>query len=238
MVPAKSKQNQVLIIAAHPDDEILGAGATMAKHSAAGDDVHVIIVAEGATSRYSSSKSRSSRAVVEVNELRACAQAAAKVLGTREPRFLEFPDNKLDSIPLLDVVHKIEAVIKEVLPNIVYTHHGSDLNIDHQVVHRAVLTATRPMPGTSVQAIYTFETVSSTEWFSPQQQFPFMPNRFVNVTNFFDKKLLALSQYEREMRPYPHARSVEAVEALARVRGAANGMEMVEAFTVIRELID
>lgn len=237
-MPAKHKQNQVLIVAAHPDDEILGAGATMAKHSADGDDVHVVIVAEGATSRYSASKSRSSRAVVEVNELRACASAAAKALGTREPRFLEFPDNKLDSVPLLDVVHKIEAVIKEVLPSIVYTHHGGDLNVDHQIVHRAVLTATRPMPGTSVQAVYTFETVSSSEWYSPEQQFPFTPVRFVDISEHFDKKLLALSKYEREMRPYPHARSVEAVDALARVRGAASGLPLAEAFGVIRELVN
>ncbi|MBP7860910.1 PIG-L family deacetylase [bacterium] len=233
----KVERNQILIIAAHPDDEILGAGATMAKHAASGDDVYVLIVAQGATSRYSSD-SNLNEAEDYVSNLKACAQAAAKALGTNSPNFLGFPDNKLDTVALLDIVQKIEEFINTIRPKIIYTHHGGDLNIDHQIVHRAVLTATRPIPNAFVKSIYTFETVSSTEWSSPQQQQVFIPTRFVNVTQMFEKKLQALAEYKSEMREFPHARSVEAVEALARVRGAASGSAMAEAFAVIRELVD
>ncbi|MCW5824480.1 MAG: PIG-L family deacetylase [Cyanobacteria bacterium TGS_CYA1] len=231
------KKNRVLIVAAHPDDEILGAGATMAKHVENGDEVNVLIVAQGATSRHSKDN-----VGVEANDeivlLKACAIAAAEELGTNTPVFLGFPDNCLDTVALLDVVKKIEVYIAEYRPNMVYTHHGGDLNIDHQVVHRAVLTATRPIPDSSVKCIYTFETLSSTEWYSPQQQQSFIPNRFVNVSGVFEKKLFALEKYKIEMREFPHARSTDAVKALAAIRGSTSGMPLAEAFAVVRELVD
>ncbi len=236
-MPRKSLVKRVLMIAAHPDDEVLGAGATIAKHATAGDEVHVIIAAEGIAARYNNlDESKNEEAHTAISELKKCAIKVSQILGTREPIFLMLPDNKLDTVPLLDIVQKIEAIIKEVRPTTIYTHHGGDLNIDHQIVHRAALTAARPLPSSTVQSIYTFETLSSTEWFSPQQQFPFVPTKFVDVQDHFDKKMKALSVYKNEMRAFPHPRSNEAVETLAKARGASVGLHMVEAFQVIREI--
>ncbi len=227
----------ILVIAAHPDDEILGAGATIARHAAEGDNVSVIIAAEGIAARFSKSDESKHKATeFAISELQKCALKAAEILGTNKPIFLQFPDNRMDSIALLDVVHEFESVIKKVAPQVIYTHHGGDLNVDHQVVHKAVLTSSRPLPGCGIKAIYTFETLSSTEWYSPHQQFAFTPQRFVDVKNYFDKKMKALSAYQSELRPYPHPRSMEAVEALARTRGASVGLEMAEAFGIVREL--
>lgn len=228
-----SKQS-ILVVAAHPDDEILGPGATIAKHAENGHQVHVVIASQGATSR--SNKEDGTDELV--NHLKEVAQKAASILGAKEPIFLDFPDNTMDKIPLLEIVQKIEAVIDKVKPSIVYTHHGGDLNVDHELVHRAVLTASRPLPGSFVKNIYTFETVSSSEWFSSEQQKQFTPLRYVDVSKQMNKKLEALKAYELEMRPFPHARSYEAIEALANFRGANSGLGKAEAFGIIREVIN
>lgn len=233
----KPNPKRILIVAAHPDDEILGAGATMAKHAAQGDIVHVVICATGAASRYSGGQSLNDKVSSEIDELKTCANLAAKALGTRAPIFLDFPDNQLDSITLLELIHKLEPIVNEVNPHIIYTHNGGDLNVDHEMVHRATVTSTRPLPGSNIEAIYTFETLSSTEWTSAQQQFPFVPNRFVDVSKHFDKKMAALKCYASEMRTFPHPRSYEAIEALAKLRGAVSGTEKAEAFGVFRQVI-
>ena len=222
----------VLVVAAHPDDEILGCGGALAAHAATGDTVHVLVVAEGATSR-DARRERDGRES-ELTRLKAAASRAASVIGTEEPQLLGLPDNRLDSMPLLDVIKPIEAVLEAVLPEIVYTHHAGDLNVDHRIVHQAVVTACRPLPGSPVKALYTFETVSSTEWQSGGD--PFRPQRWVDIEAFLSLKLRALEAYEAEMRPFPHARSADAVEALARVRGAAAGLKAAECFMVVREL--
>ena len=124
-----------------------------------------------------------------------------------------------------------------VRPDIVYTHHGGDLNVDHRIAHQAVLTAGRPLPGSAVRAIYAFESCSSTEWSSPAMGPPFVPQRFVAIDAWFERKLAALTCYAEELRPFPHARSLEAVAALARLRGAAAGLGLAEGFMVIRERV-
>jgi LmbE family N-acetylglucosaminyl deacetylase len=222
---------RVLIVAAHPDDEILGVGATAARHAAAGDQVRALIVAQGAASR--GPKSKGTRG--EVAALRTAAKAAAKALGCQPPDFLGLPDNRLDSMDLLDVVKEIETVFAKLKPTIVYTHHASDLNIDHGIVCRAVLTAARPLPGSTVKAIYAYETPSSSEWRVPQEP-AFDPNHFVEIGAFLDRKMKALRCYKGEMRPFPHARSLEAVEALAQWRGATAGVKAAEAFQVLRQV--
>ncbi|MBT4701074.1 MAG: PIG-L family deacetylase [Rhodospirillaceae bacterium] len=218
----------VLVIAAHPDDEILGCGATMARHARDGDAVDIVIVAEGATSRDVADP------LGEISALRDAARQAAAAVGANEPRFLGLPDNRLDSLPLLDVIKSIETVVDELRPGVVYTHHGGDLNIDHRVVHQAVLTACRPMPDCPITAIYAFEVLSSTEWGVGQSD-AFLPNHFVNVENQLFQKLEALRCYETEMRDFPHARSLEAVQALASYRGASAGVPAAEAFLLVRE---
>ena len=223
----------ILVVAAHPDDEILGCGGVLAYHAARGDTVHVLIVAEGATSR-DSRRDPEGRAG-ELTALNAAASCAASVIGAEEPRILGLPDNRLDSLPLLDVIKPIEANVEAVKPEIVYTHHAGDLNVDHRIVHQATVTACRPVPGSPVRAIYAFETPSSTEWQTAGATF--RPQRWVDIEPFLGCKLRALDAYEAEMRRFPHARSFEAVEALARVRGAAAGLMAAECFMVVREVV-
>lgn len=221
----------ILVVAAHPDDEALGCGGAMRRHADAGERVDVLFVADGVGARGAADTGP------EVEARRRAADAAAKVLGAERPRYLDFPDNRLDSIPLLDVVQAIESVIAEIAPDAIYTHHAGDLNIDHGVVARAVLTACRPQPGFGVQRIHAFEVPSSTEWAAPGPLAAFTPQRFVDISAQLDSKLAALEAYAVEMRPWPHPRSAKAVTALARTRGATVGLEAAEAFEVLREIV-
>jgi LmbE family N-acetylglucosaminyl deacetylase len=223
---------KVLVVASHPDDEILGVGGTLARHADAGDIVDILIMAEGATSRDKTRDPSSRRD--EMAGLRAAAGEAAQILGLRPPQFAGLPDNRMDGLELLDVVKLVEAVVSEVKPDIVYTHHAYDLNIDHRVTHEAVLTACRPLPGSRVAELYAYETVSSTEWGVVGNAF--VPNHFVDITAQLARKVKALEAYASEMRPAPHARSIAAVQALAQWRGSSVGLAAAEAFSVIRQI--
>lgn len=224
--------DRILVVASHPDDEILGVGGTLARHAAEGGIVDVLIMAEGATLR-DDRRDPAARAG-DLSALRDAARRAATILGLRAPRFGGLPDNRMDSLDLLDVVKLVELTIAEVRPNIVYTHYAGDLNIDHRITHEAVLTACRPLPGSGVSAIYAYETLSSTEWAVAGSGFE--PNHFVDIADQLPSKIEALSAYASEMRPAPHARSIEAIRALARVRGSSVGVEAAEAFAVVRQL--
>lgn len=218
----------VLVVAAHPDDEVIGCGGAIARHVDEGDLVHVVFIADGV----------SSRAQIDSGELQRRNQArdeALRILGVSECHSLDFPDNRLDSMPLLDVVQALEPIIEKLQPRRVYTHHHGDLNVDHRVTHQAVITACRAVPGSSVREILTYEVMSSTEWSTPGVM-PFVPNAFVDISDYLPKKLEALVAYEMEMRPAPHSRSVAHIEALARHRGNSVGVEAVEAFQVVRVL--
>ena len=223
----------ILVVAAHPDDEVLGCGGVLARHAAEGDTVHILIAAEGATSRDARRDPHGREP--ELAALGAAASRAAAAIGAEEPRMLGLPDNRLDTLPLLDVIKPIEIVVEAVAPEIVYTHHAGDLNVDHRIVHQATVTACRAVPGSPVRAIYAFETVSSTEWQTAGESF--RPQRWVDIGPFLDRKLRALNAYQAEMRPFPHARSHEAVEALTRVRGAAVGLRAAECFMIVREVV-
>lgn len=227
----------VLTIAAHPDDEILGCGGTMARHAENGDTVHVLILAEGVTSR--DMKRDTEGRNDELSALRETAVRAGAIVGVSSVLFGGFPDNRMDGVDLLDVVKCVEDTIARFNPDIVYTHHHGDLNVDHRITNRAVMTAARPQPGQSVREIYYFEVPSATGWGSPDNGSAFLPNYYVNLCpsadcNFLEKKTVALNVYHSEMRPFPHARSIEAVEALARWRGAMVGILASEAFVVGR----
>ena len=158
------------------------------------------------------------------------------MLGTSEPRFLDLPDQRLDTLPFLDIVRSVETVIMEIRPQIVYTHHAGDLNLDHRIVHDSVLTACRPLPESSVHLIRCFETLSSTEWNNPNQCLNFVPTDFVDISAQLEKKLAALGHYQNEMRDFPHARSLQAVRALAEWRGSTVGRPAAEAFVVVRRI--
>ncbi len=223
----KISNTKVLVVAAHADDEVLGCGGTIARHVANGDKVHVLIMSDGITSRENSNniKKRKSEAI-----------ESAKILGIMPPIMLSLPDNKMDSIPILEIIKMVEKVIDEIKPSIVYTHHGGDLNIDHSITNRAVMTACRPVPEFSVNSIYCFEILSSTGWGDSETCKSFNPVHFVDISLFIEKKLLALECYTDEIRAFPHARSIEAVKALSKLRGSQSGLMQAEAFTVNRQI--
>lgn len=227
--------NTALTVAAHPDDEVLGCGGTMARLAEEGWQVHVLILAEGATSRAAARDRAGYQA--ELSDLARAAQAAAAALGIAGVRLLAFPDNRMDGVELLDVVKQVEAEIARLKPKRIYTHHRDDLNIDHRVVHDAVSAAVRPQPATCVREVLTFEVPSATEWRLAGSGLPFVPNVFVDIAHTLDKKRRALEAYAGEMRPFPHARSIEALENLARWRGASVGMTAAEAFQLARALV-
>ena len=220
---------RIAVIAAHPDDEALGCGGAIARHAADGDEVHIVFLADGETARAGAEHDIAGR--------NSAAASAAKVMGAQPPVCLGLPDNRLDALPLLEVVQVLERQLAAIKPEVIYTHHGGDLNINHRLTHQAVLTACRPMPDTTVTAIYGFETASSTEWASPETAPGFRPTRVVDISAQLGLKIKALECYAAEMRPFPHARSMEAVAALAKWRGASVGLEAAEAFSVIREIV-
>lgn len=224
-----------LVVAAHPDDEVLGCGATMARLAHEGWAVHVLIVAEGATSR--TDKRDPTLHEEALSELAQCAQKANAVLGAASVTLLTLPDNRMDGMDLLDVVKIVESAIAAHQPSLVLTHHVGDVNVDHVILHKAVVTACRPQPGHPVKTLLFFEVASSTEWQPSGSGMPFAPNCFYDVTQFLDKKLQALDAYKPEMRAFPHPRSVEAVTHLARWRGATAGHAAVEAYMLGRTII-
>jgi len=223
-----------LVVAAHPDDEVLGCGGTIARHADGGDAVQVLIVAEGATSRQG--QRDRGQAAEDLSTLAKAAQAAGAILGAAGVELLDLPDNRLDSIDRLDLIKLIEERIARRQPQVVYVHHAGDVNIDHRRLHEAVVTACRPTPGQPVRRLLSYEVASSTEWQPPGSAPAFQPNWFVDITAQWERKRQALESYAAEMRPWPHARSIEALEHLARWRGAQVGVEAAEAFCLLRQL--
>lgn len=221
---------KVLVFAAHPDDEVLGCGGAIARHVNEGDDVYVAFSADGVTSRNDAS-------ISQMDERNLSAKEACKILGIKSHVFLGFPDNKMDSVPLLDVVKAVEEVLYKIQPSVIYTHHTNDLNIDHVITHKAVITACRPQPGFFVKEIYAFEVLSSTEWITPSSETAFIPNHYINITSTLNIKLEALKSYNSEIKEYPHSRSFKNVEALATYRGATVGVEYAEAFKLLRSIV-
>ncbi|MBI5141420.1 MAG: PIG-L family deacetylase [Nitrospirae bacterium] len=226
---------KVLVIAAHPDDEVLGCGATIAKHAEMGDEIHVVILAEGVTSRDEQRDPRGRKS--DLSKLSKAAHSANNILGVKSLTLHDFPDNRMDSLDRLDVVKTVELLMYRYCPEIIYTHHAGDVNIDHKIVHEAVVTACRPIPSQTVKTLLFFEIPSSTEWQTPGSAAWFMPNWFVDVSSTLAVKLQALKAYRSEMRPWPHARSIEAVTHIAKWRGACIGSDAAEAFVLGRNLL-
>ncbi|MBK9080687.1 MAG: PIG-L family deacetylase [Rhizobiales bacterium] len=218
----------VLVIAAHADDEALGCGGAMARHASAGDRVETVFMTDGVGSRGEGAEDARAR--------RAMAENAARILGSAPPVFGAFPDNAMDSVPLLAVAQFVEGFVAGRRPDVVYTHHLGDLNVDHRVTGAAVMTCFRPQPGRAAPTILSFEVASSTEWQAPTAAAPFVPNWFQDVGDVFDRKLAALDAYAREMREAPHPRSRESIAALAAWRGASCGLTRAEAFMLLRRI--
>jgi LmbE family N-acetylglucosaminyl deacetylase len=231
---ASDSSNTVLVVAAHPDDEVLGCGGTIARHADSGDRVFVLIVAEGATSRQW--QRDRAEAVDELTSLAQAAQSASAILGAVGVEILDLPDNRLDSVDRLDLIKQIEERIARHQPQLVYVHHAGDVNVDHRRLHEAVVTSCRPSPGQQVRRLLSYEVASSTEWQPPGSAPTFQPNWFVEITNQWDRKRQALEAYAAEMRPWPHPRSIKALKHLAHWRGAQVGVEAAEAFCLLRQV--
>jgi LmbE family N-acetylglucosaminyl deacetylase len=224
---------KVLVIAAHPDDEVLGCGATAARLVQEQHEVCFAILGEGITSRLAQ---RSDADASQLQGLHRQAQAAAAKLGVRSLVLHKLPDNRLDTVPLLEVVKEVEELVDQMKPEVIYTHHPGDLNVDHGVIHRAVLTATRPMAGQPVREVYAFEVPSSTEWAFGSLRPVFRPNVFVDVTATLEAKITAMACYETETREFPHPRSPEALRAVAMRWGSVAGCHAAEAFELVRSI--
>jgi len=225
----------VLVVAAHPDDEVLGCGGAIARHANLGDRIRILIMAEGATSRFD--QRNRGDAKDELSLLSKSAKTAARILGAEEVELLDLPDNRLDSIDRLELTKLVEKRISTFDPSVVYVHHIGDVNIDHRRLHESVVAACRPIPGKQVRRILSYEVASSTEWQPPGSGSAFQPNYFVDISAEWELKKKALLAYATEMRPWPHARSLEALEHLARWRGAQVGVEAAEAFCLLRQLV-
>lgn len=221
----------VLVIAAHPDDEILGVGATIARHIKNGDEAYALILGEGQTSR---TEKREETDQSVVNSLHNDTIRASKIIGYKDVFFENFPDNRFDQVDLLDIVKAVEKYIAKIKPDIIYTHHAGDLNVDHVYTNRAVMTGTRPVNNYCVREIYCFETVSSTEWNFAYGDNAFCPDYFVNVDDTFESKIEAMKCYETELGEFPHPRSLENLEIVAKRWGSVIGLKYVEAFETMR----
>lgn len=222
----------ILILAAHPDDEVLGCGGTIAKLADEGEIIHVVFLADGVLSRAEDQRNYQ----VELNTRRIAAQKACDILGVQSVFFGDFPDNRMDTIALLDITKAVEELIAKHQPEMVFTHHSGDVNIDHRRLHEAVVTACRPQHGHPVKTLLCFEVASSTEWQLPGSAPLFAPNWFVDISETLDRKLSALEAYADELRNWPHPRSKQGIEHLAHWRGATVGVDAAEAFMLGRQL--
>jgi len=226
--------HKILIVVAHPDDEVLGCGGTVAKLIKKGYQAHTLILGEGKTSR------------LDKRDTKACSQeleclnqeivSANKILGIDKIFVETFPDNRFDGADLLDIVKVIENIKNQIKPDIIFTHHYGDMNIDHAITHKAVLTATRPMNDECVKDIYSFEIPSSTEWNSFSRENAFIPNVFFDISSEIELKIKAMSEYKSELRDYPHPRSLQHIRELAKVNGTKVGLEYSENFMLIRSV--
>lgn len=223
----------VLCVAAHPDDEVLGVGGTLARHAADGDEVHACLLSDGVTSRHDEVTEEVQE---RIERRRSMAETACERLGLTSTTFHSFPDNQFDTVPLLEIVQAIEREIEACNPSVVYTHHYGDLNIDHEIVCRATITATRPLSNSGVDRVLAFETPSATEWSVPSPDNAFQPRQFVNIEDYLETKVDALAAYETELRDPPHPRAVDNIRRQARVWGSRTGVPAVEPFDVLREI--
>ena len=215
--------SRVLVVAAHPDDEILGCGGVVALHAEAGAAVTSFIMCQGRPDETDPSQSGLVRD----------ARNAARTLGVEDVRFGNMPDQKLDTLPLTSVITPLEALVDDVRPDVVYCQFGGDVNMDHRILFDALLVAIRPI-SSDVRAVLAFDTASSTEWAYPRS---FVPDTWVDISSVLDRKLAALACYASEMRDYPHPRSIDAVANKARAWGNQVAVDAAEVFVSVRRTL-
>lgn len=220
-------KNNILIITAHPDDELLWVWWTILRHKNNWDEVNILVLSNWEDSRWEGADS---------NKRITQANLVSKKLWINSLYIDNLPDNGFDSVPLLNIAQVIEKYTYDIKPNIIYTHHANDLNIDHQLTFQAVLTACRPQPWFCVKKILTFETLSSTEWQTKTSENIFKPNYYVDIEQYIDEKIEIMKIYKDELKKYPHPRSIEWIRILAQYRGLEVGLKYAEAFEIIRQI--
>lgn len=213
---------QVLVIAAHPDDETLGMGGTIHKLSLLGSRVRVIFLSDGVGSRNTIRESVESRRAAAVNALR--------ILNCSDVHFYDYPDNSMDAVPLIEIVKTIENNMSDFSPSVIFTHFPHDLNVDHRITSQACLVAARPKANRKIKSVLYFEVQSSTEWNFGASQF--IPNMFIDISDSFENKVRALKEYQVEIEAFPEARSFAGIEARSTVRGVTVGVSKAEAFQI------
>lgn len=223
---------KIFAIVAHPDDEIIGVAGTLKKHVNAGDEVHVLILGDGRSSRRELYKELSGDKLRESTQE---TKLALKTLGITKFYKETLPDNRFDTVPLLDIVKIVSGHIQKFQPDIIYTHYYGDLNVDHQMTAEAVIIAIRPIEYPKLERLLMFETLSSTEMAGPRVSHVFVPNVFVNITDELDDKIKAMSFYTSELKEFPHTRSLKAIEYNAKVWGAKNNVAAAEPFYLFRQ---
>jgi LmbE family N-acetylglucosaminyl deacetylase len=219
---------KVLVIATHPDDEILGCGGTLARHVASGDDVQAVVVTRGAEDIY---------APETVARGRAELARAHTVVGINKCHYLDFPAPKLDNVPNYKIAESIKKVFTDFNPAVVYLPHRGDIHIDHRAVYQATLVAARPHRDTSIKKLLCYETLSETDWAPPSADDAFVPTVYVDITPYVDIKMQAMECYKSQLKEPPHSRTIDALRALAKLRGSTVGFEWAETFMLVRERI-
>jgi LmbE family N-acetylglucosaminyl deacetylase len=223
-----SMNERILVIAPHPDDEVLGCGGVIARHSARGDSVQVVVVSRGAPDIFPQE---------EVEQTRSELAAAHQLLGVEEVHFLDFPAPRLDMVPGHELADRLTRLVREIQPQTVYAPHWGDLHSDHKAVYWATMVATRPNCGSRVQRLLCYETLSETEWSGPSVENAFSPTVFVDISDFLAIKLKAMACYRTQLKEFPQSRSLRSLEALATLRGSAVGVDAAEAFVLVRDVV-
>lgn len=217
---------RVLVIAAHPDDETIGAGGTLARHIAASDEVHWCVVTQAYEPQWSAAV---------IDEAARQVRDVTAVYGFKSVIKLGFPTVKLNTLPYIDLSSALQRVVDDVQPEVVYTTPADDINLDHRVVYESTLVATRPLPGCPVKRLLCYEIAPTARFGLPVGSRGFLPNVFVDIADYLDKKLAAMACYKTELREYPHPRSIEGLRLLAQERGLSVGLPAAECFQLIRE---
>lgn len=224
----------ILVIVAHPDDEVLGCGGTIARHISNGDIVDVLIISDGVTARYNKYDYRRDNVIDEIKDIRNNSHNALTFLKVNSYEIIGLDPNRLDTYPLLEITKLIEDKIMKCCPDIIYTHHPNDVNNDHIIIFKAVQSATRPMNNLSIKKVLLMEILSSNEWDFTNQ---IIYDTYVDISEFIEMKKHSMELYSTELRYPPHPRSIEGIENLAKKRGFEVGLKYAEAFKLLREIV-